>query len=49
MTKKIVKLNDYIENNKKQEQDYMRNSQELSTKLEELDKKIKQRGEELKA
>ena len=34
MTKKIVQLNDDIENNKKQEQEYMRDSQELSTKLE---------------
>ncbi len=49
MTKKIVQLNDDIENNKKQEQEYMRDSQELSTKLEELEEKIKQREEELKA
>ena len=49
MTKKIVQLNDDIENNKKQEQEYMRDSEELSTKLEELEEKIKQREEELKA
>ena len=48
MTKKIVQLNDDIEKNRKLEQEVMRDAQELSTKLDELDEKIQKREEELK-
>ena len=49
LTKKIVDLNDDIERNRKEEQEVMRDGQELSTKLEELDEKIRLREEELKS
>ena len=49
LTKKIVDLNDDIERNRKEEQEVMRDGRELSTKLEELDEKIRLREEELKS
>ena len=49
MTKKIVELNDGIDLNKKKEADVMKEINEVTNKLVDVENKIKKRKEELKA